>query len=198
MRCNAVVDCVDFSDEMNCKTIQLIDNYRKEFPPIAHNHERLRVLVNLMVMAIDNIGESGKTFSVKALIQLKWRDSRLFFNNLNNLTEFGDNIGSEERNQLWLPKLIIINSLQDFQLPLDEMAFLSVQREGLPMLNSDDEVQENLIYIGDENSLWYQKVLSLELQCFYNFSNYPFDQQICPIEVHFYNICCIFYPNLVR
>jgi len=83
VRCNEVKECKDESDESNCNVVKISDDiYHKEYPAISEEKKVTLVSVNISVIYIDNLEETGMTFSVKIKIRLKWYDSRLKFYNL--------------------------------------------------------------------------------------------------------------------
>ncbi len=185
-RCNEISDCDDDSDETNCNLLDIQDDiYRKEYPSISKNEIITQVFVNISVVNIDKLDETGTTFSVKIQVQLKWYDSRLKFFNLHESIKRGKNVGRTERDRIWIPRLIFSNSLPEVQLLNDDLSFLMVRQESQSTLNSENEIVENRIYDGDLNPIIYEKFLDLNLRCNYEFSTYPFDQQYCNIQVDF-------------
>ncbi len=88
MRCNEVKECTDESDESNCDVVKISEDiYHKEYPAIFDLKKVTPVSVNISVIYIDNLEETGMTLSVKVRIRLKWYDGRLKFYNLKaNLT----------------------------------------------------------------------------------------------------------------
>jgi hypothetical protein len=67
--------------------------------------------------------------------------------------------GNEEIDQIWIPKLIFTNSLEQTVFFIDGSSSLTIQREGDPYLPSSDELAENLYYYGSENPLLYNDSL---------------------------------------
>ena len=183
-RCNEISDCDDDSDETNCNLLVINDDiYRKEYPSISKNSILTQVYVNITVVNIDKLDETGTTFSVKIQIQLTWYDSRLKFFNLHKNMIRGKNVGRTERDRIWIPRLIFSNSLPEVQLLNDDLSFLMVRQESQATLNSENEIIENQIYDGDLNPIVYEKSLDLNLRCNYEFYTYPFDLQCCNIQV---------------
>ena len=183
-RCNEISDCDDDSDETNCNLLVINDDiYRKEYPSISKNSILTQVYVNITVVNIDKLDETGTTFSVKIQIQLTWYDSRLKYFNLHENMKRGKNVGRIERDHIWIPRLIFSNSLPEVQLLNDDLSFLMVRQESQATLNSENEIIENQIYDGDLNPIIYEKSLDLNLRCNYEFSTYPFDLQCCNIQV---------------
>jgi hypothetical protein len=44
--------------------------------------------------------------------------------------------------------------------------------------------QEDQLFEGSSNPFLFEEYLDLVLRCNFEFSNYPFDLQVCPIEVN--------------
>jgi hypothetical protein len=185
-RCNEVNDCKDKTDETNCQLIKIItDLYHTEYPPISVDKEPTNVFVNLSILYIDKLDEIGMIYSVKVHIQLKWYDKRLIFYNLRDEMKRGNVVSLDERDDLWIPKLVFTNSQPEFRLEMDSSSFLMVIKEGLPAYDEIDDLQENEQYTGSENPIVYEKFIDLNLRCSFEFSKYPFDQQTCSILVSY-------------
>lgn len=185
-RCNEVNDCQDKSDEINCQLIKITnDLYHSEYPPISLDKEPTKVFVNISVLYIDKLDEKEMTYSVKVHIQLKWCDKRLIFYNLRDEMKRGNVVGLDERDDLWIPKLVFSNSQPEFRLDMDANSYLMIIKEGQPSYDEINELQENEQYSGSENPIVYEKFIDLNLRCSFEFSKYPFDQQTCSILVSF-------------
>ncbi len=97
----------------------------------------------------------------------------------------GNVVSLDERDDLWIPKLVFTNSQPEFRLEMDPNSFLMVIKEGLPAYDEIDDLQENEQYTGSENPIVYEKFIDLNLRCSFEFSKYPFDQQTCSILVSY-------------
>jgi hypothetical protein len=174
------------SDEKFCDMVEIPDAlYRKEYPPIEKDNITTNVGVNVSISNIDQLDEIEMKFSVKILIVLQWRDSRVTFYNLKSQRERGNHVSKCEREKLWIPALVFSNSLPaEVQIVNDEHSYLMVQLESKPdRKETTDSLQKNEVYNGSLNSLLYKRYFDLDLRCKYKFDNYPFDQQKCSIEV---------------
>ena len=142
------------------------------------------VLVNISVIYIDDLDETQMTFAVKLHVKLKWSDSRLTFYNLRDEMKRGNVIGAEEKGEIWFPKLVFTNSLPEIQIQNDDTAVVTVTKEGSPILNENNELfAENEIFKGEENPIVLERYIDLDLRCNFEFSKYPFDQQLCSVLV---------------
>jgi hypothetical protein len=72
-RCNGIPDCKDNFDEKNCNMI-IIDKqlYQKEIPPLSKAEEKVKVLVNVSIIAIESFNEIEMVFKTKFSMNLKW------------------------------------------------------------------------------------------------------------------------------
>jgi hypothetical protein len=154
-----------------------------EYPPISQEKDTTLVKINISVTNIDELEEIKNTFSVKIHIRLKWYDSRLTFYNLRGEMKRGNVVGIIERADLWIPRLVFINSLPEFHIENDLNSVVMVKKEGLPVSNENTDLQENECYSGSDNPIVYERYIDLNLRCNYEFSNYPFDQQFCGFQV---------------
>ena len=158
----------------------------QEYPSVIKDNITTKVSVNISVIHIDKLDETEMLFSVKILIQLMWYDSRLTFYNIKNYNGSGNNVGKEEREGLWIPQLIFSNSLPEIYIKNDEDSYLMVRQESLSRLNGNNNLQENELFDGTQNPFIFEHFFDLKLRCNFEFSNYPFDEQICYILVsHF-------------
>ena len=105
------------------------------------------------------------------------------YHNLHN-GEGGNIIDEETKKKLWLPPLIFHNSAANKILKNDEKTTMNVIKQGKPKLNSPMDLEETRIFRGDENILQYKREYQMEMRCKFNLRMYPFDYQICTIDVH--------------
>ena len=142
-RCNEIKDCKDESDEKNCTLVKIREGiYREEYPSVLENKSTAQVYVNVSIVYIDKLEESEMSFSIKILVQLKWYDSRVTFDNLKIKLKQGNKVGNNDRNQLWIPKLIFSNSLPEVQVTNDELSLLMVKQESDSQMYDENELQE--------------------------------------------------------
>jgi hypothetical protein len=122
-------------------------------------------------------------FSAKILIELVWYDSRLTFYNLKSYMVAGNNIGKAEKAGLWIPQLIFSNSLPEVHIENDAYSYLMVKQESAPRLDKISNLEENELFDGSKNPFIFKRYYDLKLRCNFEFSSYPFDQQVCYILV---------------
>ena len=86
-RCDQIMDCIDESDEDNCKMIEFKDNYNKKVPPFTiekENHSLIpaKIMVSTQLKNVLAISEFSHTIDLKIGITLKWYENRVRYHNL--------------------------------------------------------------------------------------------------------------------
>ena len=108
------------------------------------------------------------------------RDWRLKYVNLHD----GSNpVGISQRNELWIPNLVFENCVKDFNVKMDNLASLTVQKRGNYKKTLNEELQEENQFLGEANDLVYDRVYKLNFFCDFELHYYPFDKQKCPVMV---------------
>jgi len=177
-------NCEDSSDESNCELVIISKDYKMEDGPIDADANGTDIFVNFTVFDLNSFHEISMSYRVKFAITLKWFDSRLTFTNLQNGTDFKNKIGKSEREMIWIPQLLISNSLDLKFLELSGLSSLTVEQLGPFEFNSLAEATERRMYKGNENFLVYRNAYEIELHCDFNLYSYPFDHQYCKIVVN--------------
>ena len=88
-RCDQIMDCVDESDEDNCRLIAFKDNYNKKVPPFTINKknnslEPAIIKISTQLKNVLAISEFSHTIDLKIGITLKWYENRVLYHNLKN------------------------------------------------------------------------------------------------------------------
>jgi len=159
------------------------DVYQQEYPSVVKDNITTSVHVNISVIHIDKLDEKELFFTVKILISLVWYDSRLTFYNLKRFMVSGNNVGKVEKEGVWIPKLIFSNSLPEVRIENDASSYLMVKQESSARLDKNNNLQENELFDGSQNPFIYKRYFDLNLRCNFQFSSYPFDEQVCNILV---------------
>ena len=86
-RCDQIMDCIDESDEDNCKMIEFKDNYNKKVPPFTiekkdHTLIPAKIMVSTQLKNVLAISEFSHTIDLKIGITLKWYENRVRYHNL--------------------------------------------------------------------------------------------------------------------
>ena len=62
--CDEVPDCADHSDEIDCEIVKIDPrSYRKEYPPMLKDDEKISVNVSMIINSISNIHDINESFS---------------------------------------------------------------------------------------------------------------------------------------
>ena len=192
-RCNQKPDCVDKSDEISC-TIMLMDesNYDKQHTPqnTTNSKHALNVFASLGVLMLGEFSEIDLSYKIKFLFEVQWFDQRLSFQNLGNDT-YRNIIGTDEKKQIWTPPLSFNNSDKTTSLTIDRSVDepsvnIYVKRSGRWKVAPPSYLHEAYLYKGSENPLIMRTEYNLKVQCVYLLSFYPFDHQLCRMQVRYY------------
>ena len=86
-RCDQIMDCVDESDEDNCRLIVFKDNYNKKVPPFTINKMNnslvpAKIRVSTQLKNVLSISEFSHTTDLKIGITLNWYENRVLYHNL--------------------------------------------------------------------------------------------------------------------
>ena len=157
-------------------------SYRKEYPPMQKDNQRIPVNVSMSISAISNIHDIKESFQTKFTIILQWYDSRLTFYFLRNSTT-SNLIGGEEKSLVWIPPLIFNNTESNQMIAYDPSSSMFVHKRGDRKLYHISNVNEGDIYKGSENPLLFTRKFVLTHHCVFELYYYPFDTQRCEIQV---------------
>ena len=181
-RCDGIFQCLDKSDEDQCKLININKAiYNKDYPP-RKEASPLDVKVTVIIVAIQQVKELHMTFSSKLTLQLEWSDERVTFSNLKpeDLTNV---IGYDRFVDVWVPPVIFNNTNQNVMVVHNEYASMFVNKRGTEEVAPLSSVNENHNFQGSENILLYSIDYEMTYNCVFNLESYPFDTQTCQIEV---------------
>ena len=116
-RCDRIADCRDGSDETGCKLFSLVDDYKKDVPPIdrvSYWDEAIKpvpVNISLRLLKMMGIAESENTIDLQFEIILEWKDQRMTYYNL-KAESFLNALTEDEMKTIWLPVVIYANTDQ--------------------------------------------------------------------------------------
>lgn len=177
------MDCADESDEKYCKIVMMDSNYVKEVPlPPSGPNKMLEVNVGVTFYSITNLDELTQSYDSRFLLHVAWKDFRLSYQNLN--PEMMENIIDEDvAKELWIPPIIVSTSKTgNSPLTYDRSTTMVVQRQEEPK-PSNSYLHETNVFRGTKNKLLYMKQFDMDQTCEFDLSLYPFDTQVCAINV---------------
>ncbi|TRY67315.1 hypothetical protein TCAL_11764 [Tigriopus californicus] len=82
-RCDTDIDCEDKSDEYGCSYLKLGDDYSQTSTPRPIDGGPLPIFINVSVLAFPAIDTVNLKFTSDFILNLRWKDSRITFQDLN-------------------------------------------------------------------------------------------------------------------
>ena len=184
MRCNNFIDCEDFSDEESCTFLKLPTGYKNTIAPSSANEEPTHLDITTNIKQVYSMDVSSMLIKLSFSIRTQWQDKRVEFLNLKP-GKLYNHMASDEWKRLWIPNYHFLNTLHgDMTVELDEepktrMAFNLRTNQSLPRLSKD--VKQNFRYAAEHVIIDKGNFYTVEFICPFDWANYPFDTQICPI-----------------
>jgi hypothetical protein len=176
---------------MDCEILNA-NQYFSFDPPLTNRTENgASINVSVIISRLGDFQELSMTFKARFVLLLNWFDWRVKFTNLKNSSDNVNWIGKTQQKRIWLPLLIFSNCVQETFLMFDKFSALIIQRKGNPVPNSVNEILENEIFDGTENSFLYNRTYELEFNCGFELHKYPFDYQNCHVDVSNPELMCI-------
>merc|ERR1719193_1117343 len=186
-RCDQTSNCVDESDEDNCKLIFMKDNYNKKIAPFSFdkiNNVNIPVNINVSMSVIDiiKIAEVNHIYTLKFRLVLEWYDYRIKYFNLKG-TRSQNALALQDVQRLWIPFLVFDNTERNEATKGTEDTELTLTREGDYIGSTDDNVEEINIFEGQFNRITFEQVYTKTFKCTYQLQLYPFDTQVCTVNL---------------
>nr|XP_053627980.1 uncharacterized protein LOC128685465 [Cherax quadricarinatus] len=178
-RCDLSIDCEDQSDEMNCKVAMVPPGYSPGLLPPSLTSRPLPILFSLNITSIREFNLVSFTISMDIFLEMKWKDIRLKFSNLQE--DFRSN-RIKEMEEVWTPEIKAedgTKSSVEFE-PHSQAVY--VIRVSGPLPDDDTTIREETVYSGTENMMVFKSENTLTFKCHFKLHMYPFDRQRCYIE----------------
>ncbi|TRY79427.1 hypothetical protein TCAL_10764 [Tigriopus californicus] len=179
--CDGWFDCDDTSDEKECNPLYGGNVGVFKRPPVTQaKGQKVSVFIQAEILKILEIAELEEVFKVKILLQLRWRDPRLLYANLKNIT-FSNKIFDPR--QIWTPRIIFENTDTNKEIMEEEFSLFVEQLTSEGQNSHLSATREALVFNGSENNILMAATLAQEFHCEYTLNNFPFDVQRCSIRI---------------
>ena len=134
----------------------------------------------MFIKEIERIDELNMKFSVRARIAMIWRDARLYYKDLMNEP---NSLDDRDLGLVWKPPLILSNSLELLRILDNKLLDIRIIKQSQGQFHDEKELNEGIFYDGNDNDLVMTARFYEEFSCSYDLIYYPFDFQICMINV---------------
>ena len=192
-RCDQLIHCRDASDERDCGLLELGKSYNRKVPPIVTENTTsfspAKLGISIILMKVVSINEVNHKIQFQFSIEMAWKENRAKFYNLKQDSSL-NSLQDDEISSLWLPLFIYDNTdqkestrLSAREADLQWTTTLTVIKEGNFTRSGLEEADEKEIFQGKENRLVMTQTYTKEFQCLYILQRYPFDTQVCKIEM---------------
>ena len=164
-RCDGRSDCQDESDEVRCKTVNIVDTYNKFLtPPAEGDGSLLKINVTMGISSLSSFDEISSNFEAELTLVLSWMDNRLTFDNLRENQE-SNVITPSEMTQIWIPKLVFKNTKEKKESIIDELAKVSIKRMAEGQQSDESSPENKLVYDGKDNFVQYSRYYNMVFKC---------------------------------
>ena len=136
----------------------LFENYNSNVMPVKNRSNPITIAVDLYLMSVDNIDEKRQTFTVRAFLEITWKDEYLHWRP--EVYSGVQDINVEVKN-IWIPDIALEAT---FDKPTD-----LGQDGGRAKIDSDGNV-----------IIWPYKVFTISCKIFIR--KFPFDEQTCTFD----------------
>ena len=184
-RCDGVVDCRDKSDEVGCSKVVIESSYSRLIaPPPVGNRSRAVVRIAVTIHAILQIDEIGETFYVSFNQDATWIDPRLVYHNIKRNSHLKI-LSTEETAAIWTPRMVFYNTKSKEVSAADDRTTMSIiPNKEFNFERTDMSNHENIyMFKGQDNIVKLSKTHDTVFLCQYMMAWYPFDSQVCTMDV---------------
>ncbi|VDN03558.1 unnamed protein product [Thelazia callipaeda] len=138
----------------------LMKNYNRKHRPVKKESTTMQIQIYLLIGHIEKVDEHEQTMLLHGLIWSSWTDEYLTWDpkKYNNTRRI-----AIESWKIWQPALSLYNSARGNNWHL--------HMSGLPASVSSD------------GKVWASGSFSFHVTCLFDFTNYPYDEQECPIVI---------------
>ena len=184
-RCDGVVDCRDKSDEVGCRKLVTESSYSELIaPPPVGNMTKATIKIAITIHAILKINEIEETFYLSFNQDVSWIDPRLVYLNTKRNTALNV-LSLAETNSIWTPQMVFYNTKGKEESVADKRTIMSIiPDKDFKYERTDISNNENVyMFKGSENNIMLSKTHDTSFLCQYRMAWYPFDTQVCTMDV---------------
>ena len=200
--CDGKTECQDGSDENTCFMMVYPLGFHKSLTPPPEDGERNLVInVSVTIHNILDIDEVDGEFVTKITIQRDWFDSRLTYRNVKE--DFLLNVlYPETRAALWRPTAVFHNIASEEKYKKSDLAELwSVQfdmNNKFSYTRDSSQTNNVLMFKGSEHKQVLKTQYTVEFMCDFDMRWYPFDTQVCGMDLYSSSAFSVFNPKSVN
>ena len=187
VRCDGVEDCDDKSDEMGCMKVYTAPSYSKFISPPALNQEsqpKMDVHLSVVVHSILSIKELDQLIYISYDLNMEWFDPRLEYHDIKPNIDLNV-LSLREMESIWVPVLNFHNTRSHLKTQMDRNVITKIfPSENFTYERADmSEVNNKYFFKGSENTIFMSRSYDTYFLCEYNMAYYPFDTQICTMDI---------------
>ena len=167
-RCNGLEECMDVSDEKNCKTVEIDEErYLKEKSPPAEEGEKVQIKIGIRLQNILKIDEIEQLFRTQFHLSPSWFDGRLKLYNIRDSTDM-NNLRKSELDLLWVPKLTFSNTAKKEETVRDMKVNAFVTKNGSFVRSDRNSIDNVYVYEGVDNPITMSRDYDVQWRCLYD------------------------------
>ena len=159
------------------------NSYNKfKMAPPKTRHRLTKINLRVNISKVISIAELEGIFQLKFTLISTWFDKRLTYKNLQK-DENINLIGNPEK--IWRPEYILVNtdSDEDKQSHGGQSTYLIIPDFHSKYLSDHTQSKKSYYFPGDKNSIKKIETYKAAFECEYDMRRYPFDIQICYMEI---------------
>ena len=180
-RCDNTNDCLDSSDERNCSLLEKPAWYLPNVaPPFINKEKKNKIWIDVSLLNILDINALNTNIYIQFRMTMAWYDLRLKFKNLKK--ENYKNVVSDSEH-IWIPTLCFHNTETKATTLTDLKSKMYIDRNGSLTYSTPEVLENTHYYKGSENWLTQTRTYDVAFICKYKLLWYPFDTQICHINI---------------